>query len=209
MPKKNTLPEVDTYIANAADFARPILKKLRKLFHAASPKITETVKWGMPFFEHQGIVGTLGAFKHHVAFGFWKGSLLSDPHGVFTNGRSPKPMGVKVQSVAELPPDEVLLELIREAVALNEQGVTPPKPPRKKVAKPIVVPEILQTALAKNAKARKTFENFPPSHQREYIEWITEAKQESTRQRRLTTTLEWLAEGKSRNWKYETRKKSG
>ena len=198
---KHTLPEVDAYITNAADWARPILKRLRKLFHAASPKIQETIKWGMPHFEHLGVVGMMGAFKQHVAYGFWKGKLLSDSHGLLKEGGSTTPFGLKVKSVAELPDDEVLLAYIREAISLNEQGVKLPKPP-KKPAQPIVVPPDLRAALKGHAKARETFENFPPSHQREYIEWLTEAKQEATRQRRLATTLEWLTEGKSRNWKY-------
>lgn len=197
MPKR--LPEVDAYINKAPDYARPILKRLRKLFHAASPKIEESIKWGMPHFEHQGIVGMMAAFKQHVTFGFWKAKLLSDPHGSLKGGTTP--MGTKVKSLDDLPSDEILLTLIREAVALNEQGVKVEKKPVKKKPR-ATVPADLKAALAKNAKARKTFEELSPSHQREYIEWLNEAKQQATRQRRLATTLEWLVEGKSRNWKY-------
>ena len=198
---KNKLPEVDAYIDEAPEFARPILKRLRKLFHQASPKIHEAIKWGVPFFEYLGIVGMMAAFKHQVGFGFWKGKLMSDPHGVFAEGGGMTPNGTKVKSVAELPDDEILLEYIRAAIALNEQGVALPKPARKKAAKP-KIPDDLRDALAANPKARETFENFPPSHQREYIDWLTEAKQEATRQRRLAKTLELLIEGKPRNWKY-------
>ncbi len=198
---KNTLPEVDAYINDAAEFARPILKRLRKLFHLASPKIQESIKWGLPHFEHLGIVGMMAAFKHHVGFGFWKGKLMSDPHGLFKAGSGTTPHGTKVKSVAELPDEEILLAYIREAMALNEQGIALPKPARKKAVKP-KIPAELRAALAANAKARETFENLPPSHQREYVDWLTEAKQEATRLRRLATTIEWLAEGKPRNWKY-------
>ena len=72
---------------------------------------------------------------------------------------------------------------------------TAPKPPLK-------TPAAFATALKKNRKAQANFDAFPPSHKREYIEWITDAKQEATRERRIDTAVEWIAEGKQRNWKY-------
>lgn len=200
MGKKN--PAVDAYIAAAADFARPILGRLRRLFHEACPAIEETMKWSCPHFEYRGIVGGMAAFKQHVRWGLWKGNLISDPHGVFADtGRLTMRDG-KVTDVSQLPADAILLEYLRAAVALNEQGV---KVPKKKPAKkpPLVVPDYFRAALKKNKKALATFEAFSPSHQREYVDWVAEAKQEATRQKRLATALEWLAEGKSRNWKYE------
>lgn len=187
--------EVDAYIAKAQPFSRPILMKLRELFHAASPAIEEEMKWSHPHFVCDGIVANMAAFKQHVAFGFWKSSLMSDPHG-YLKGRE------RLTSLTDLPPDKVMLAYIREAVDLNQSGVKMAKP--KRAPKPeIDVPADLQAALKKNAKARKVFESFSPSHRREYVEWISEAKQDATRQKRLATTLEWLAEGKSRNWKYK------
>ena len=198
----NKNPEVDVYIDDAPEFARPILKRLRKLIHKGCPQIVETIKWGMPSFDHHGIVIGFAAFKQHVGFGFWKAKLLNDPHGLLENAQQASAMGVKVRSMDDLPDDAILVEYVREAALLNEQGVKLPKPKRKAVKLP-AVPEDLQVLLKQNAKARATFETLSPSCQREYIEWITEAKQLATRLRRLATTLEWLAEGKSRNWKYE------
>lgn len=200
---KNTLPEVDAYIERSADFAKPILKRLRKLFHQASPQIHEEIKWGAPHFVQQGIVGMIAAFKQHVSWGFWNAKLMPDPHGLLQAAEAPTSFGFKPKSLADLPSDEVILDYIRAAVALNEQGIKRPAAKRKPVAK-IEVPKDLRAALKQNPKALATFEAFSPSHQREYIEWITEAKQPATRERRLATTLEWLTEGKSRNWKYKS-----
>ena len=199
---KNASPEVDAYIARSAEFARPILKKVRGLFHKACPGIEETMKWGFPHFEHKGIVGSMAAFKQHAAVGFWKGKLLTDPHGLFQGMKSHSMSLCKITDVRQLPADRILLEFIRQAVALNDAGVKAPAR-KKPVRKPLlVVPDDLLRALKSNKKAGATFDGFPPSHQREYVEWITEAKQLETRARRLATTLEWLTEGKPRNWKY-------
>ena len=193
-------PAVDAYIAKSADFARPILKRLRVLMHKACPKVEETIKWGVPHFEYQGVIAGMAAFKQHAAFGFWKRRLIKDPAGFFSKGESGMG-GRKIRSMDELPSDTVLLGYIREAVALNEQGVRVPRSTRKKP--PVKAPPYLAAALRKNAKARKTFESFSPSQQREYVEWLTDAKQEATRERRLATAIEWMAEGKTQNWKYQ------
>jgi uncharacterized protein YdeI (YjbR/CyaY-like superfamily) len=206
MGKKNA--DIDKYIARSAAFAQPILKKLRALYHKACPQIEETIKWGFPHFEYKGVVGSMAAFKQHAGFGFWKGGLMRDPEGLFKAVRSMTMSACKITDVSELPPDRVLVAYIKEAVALNEQGVKLPKPKRTGKKKPVVVPDYFRAALERNKKALATFEAFSPSHQREYVEWVMEAKQEATRERRLATTLEWLAEGKSRNWKYERKKKS-
>lgn len=201
-------PEVDKYIAKSANFAKPILRKLRALYHKACPKIDETIRWGFPHFEYKGVVGSIAAFKQHAGFGFWKGGLMRDPEGLFKGVGSTSMSACKVRHVSELPADKVLIAYIQEAVALNEQGIKQPKPRRNGKKKPVVVPDYFRAALKRNKKALATFEAFSPSHQREYVEWVTEAKQEATRERRLATTLEWLAEGKSRNWRYERKTKS-
>jgi uncharacterized protein YdeI (YjbR/CyaY-like superfamily) len=199
---KNSSPEVDAYIAQSAEFARPILTKIRGLFHRACPEIEETIKWGFPHFEYNGIVGSMAAFKRHACFGFWKEKLMSDPHHLFNGAGAAAMNAAKITDLAELPPDKVLVEYIREAVALNEAGVK--MPPRKKPARkaPLVVPDDFLALLKKNKRAFPAFEAFSPSHQREYVEWITEAKQQATRQKRMTTAIDWIAEGKPRNWKY-------
>ena len=204
MPFKS--PAIDAYIAKAAPFARPILKKLRTLFHKACPQVTETMKWSFPHFEYQGVLGSMAAFKQHVSFGFWKAALMNDPKGLLKGVGNTSMAAIKVSSLDELPSDGTLLAYIREAVRLNEQGVKIERPKKGK-AKSVEVPAYVVAALRKNKKAKATFEKFSPSHQREYVEWITEAKQEATRQKRLATALEWLAEGKPRNWKYMTKRK--
>jgi uncharacterized protein YdeI (YjbR/CyaY-like superfamily) len=144
----------------------------------------------------------MAAFKQHATFGLWKASLLPDPRGLFAGGDDSSMGRAKFADVSELPPDAVLVEYFRAAVALNEQGVKVAKPKRK--PKPEAkVPADLSAALKKNKKALATFEGFSPSHRREYVEWITEAKQEATRQKRVAQAVEWMAEGKSRHWKYQ------
>jgi uncharacterized protein YdeI (YjbR/CyaY-like superfamily) len=192
---------IDAYIAKAAPFAQPILAHLRKALHEACPEVEETIKWSMPFFQLDGRpFANMAAFKQHCAFGFWKG------RNVVGEETSDEAMGQfgRLTSVSELPTKKVLAGYIKKAVEQHRVAATAPRaraPAPKKP--PAEVPADLAAALKKDAKARKTFEAFSPSHQREYIEWITEAKREETRAKRLATTLEWLAEGKARNWKYE------
>jgi uncharacterized protein YdeI (YjbR/CyaY-like superfamily) len=201
------IPEVDAYIDRAQPFARPILKKLRTLFHKACPRLEEKIKWGMPSFEYKGLLGGMAAFKHHVSWGFWKASLLNDPKGIMKSSASSPMSGGSPKELSELPDEDYILDLVRQAVVLNDRGVKIPK--RSGKPKPAAkVPPDLLAALKKNAKARATFEQFSPSHRREYIEWITEARQDETRKRRLAQAIEWMAEGKPRNWKYMNAKKS-
>jgi len=197
---------VDAYIAKSAAFARPILTHLRALMHTAHPKIQETMKWGVPHFEHKGIVAGMAAFKPHAAFGFWSQRLLKEKLGKDADMLFPKNAesgmgGRKFISLSEVPSDALLIRAIKAAVALNKDGVRPKRELKKK--RPVKPPTYLVAALRKNSKAKKTFEGFAPSQQREYVEWLTEAKQEATREKRLATTIEWLAECKQRNWKYQ------
>ncbi|HVV05741.1 MAG TPA: YdeI/OmpD-associated family protein [Puia sp.] len=197
-------PRIDAYIQKSADFARPILEHIRKLVHKAYPNVEETVKWGMPFFMNNGaILCNMAAFKEHCAFGFWNAPLLKDPEGIL-HVKEKNAMGHldRITSKKDLPADKILIAYIQESAALNEAGikkVVPKKAPKKELP----VPEELAAALKKNKKAQATFEGFSPSHRREYIEWITEAKTDATREKRIATTVEWLTEGKSRMWKYE------
>ena len=200
----NTDPRVDAYIAKSAEFARPILHHLRKLVHEACPAASETVKWGMPFFEHNGgLLCNMASFKQHCAFGFWNASLLKDPKGV-VQVKNKTSMGhfERITSLGDLPPDRTILSLIKEAASLNEKGIKKPAP--KKTPKPeLPVPPALAAALKKNKKAKTYFDETAPSNRREYIEWIAEAKTEPTRDKRVATAVEWMAEGKSRNWQYK------
>lgn len=192
-------PRIDAYIARQADFARPILDHLRGAVHAACSEAGETVKWSMPAFMYKGeILATMAAFKEHATFGFWRGSQ------VLGDGREQlDAMGQfgRLRSVADLPEPDALRELIKKAMDLTDSGV---KPVRNKTAKgDLTVPEDLQVALGENGAARATFDGFPPSCQREYAEWISEAKRPETRTKRVAQAVEWMAEGKKRNWKYE------
>jgi uncharacterized protein YdeI (YjbR/CyaY-like superfamily) len=198
--------EFDEYIAKSAKFAQPILKKMRDLFHQACPQIEEKMKWSFPHFEYKGIVGSIVAFKNHVSFGFWKAKLMSDPHHLFVeNSDSPMNMS-KLTDVSQLPSDQVLLGYIREAVTLNEQGAKLPARPKKPRQEELKMPDYFMAELKKNKKALAVFEKFSPSNKREYVEWLTEAKQDATREKRLATAIEWIAQGKPRNWKYMKKK---
>lgn len=193
---------IDTYIERSAEFAKPILKHIRSLVHKACPDVEETIKWGFPHFDHKGIVCSMAAFKQHCAFGFWKASLMKDPEGVLKIAER-NAMGHldKITSVKDLPADKIMIEYIKEAARLNEEEVKLPAK-EKKEKKELTVPDDLAMALKKNKKAQSTFEKFSPTNKREYIDWLTEAKTEATRIKRLETAIEWMAEGKIRNWKY-------
>ena len=201
MPEKDI--RIDNYISKSAAFAQPILKHLRQLVHKACPGVEETMKWSFPHFDYKGSMCSMASFKNHCAFGFWKGAIMKDSDGVLhEQGNSGMGSLGKITSLKDLPNDKTLIAYIKEAIQLNEDGVK--LPPRKKTEqKDLLVPSSLATALKKNKKAQTVFEAFSPSHKKEYIEWITEAKTEETRNKRMATALEWLAEGKSRNWKYE------
>ncbi|MFP5470054.1 MAG: YdeI/OmpD-associated family protein [Bacteroidia bacterium] len=192
----------DEYIAKSAEFAQPILRYFRDVVHEVSPNITETIKWGMPHFEHKGVLCGMAAFKKHCAVFFHKAVLIQDKHKVFssTENTSMGQLG-KITSLKDLPKKEILKDLLHQAIILNEQGIKVEKKIKPKAE--VKIPEDLQKLLQKNAKAQQIFHDFSPSHKREYIEWIREAKRPETREKRLATTIEWLTEGKSRNWKYE------
>ena len=201
MGKKN--PGVDAYIAGAAPFARPILKHLRKVVHAGCPDVAETLKWSFPHFEYKGLLCSMAAFKAHATFGFWKGSLLI-AGGKGLGKSEEKAMGQfgRIVSLADLPGERTLIALVKRAAAFNDEGVKAEARSRPRVPRPVEAPAYFMTALRKNRKALGTYQAFSPSHKREYVEWVTGAKTEETRQRRLATAVEWMAEGKIQNWKY-------
>ena len=203
MGKKDA--RVDTYIAKSPDFAKPILTYLRDVVHEGCPDLVETMKWSTPTFDHQGILCSMAAFRQHCVFGFWKAPLLTlDGKPLVKKMESGAGQFGKLTSVTDLPAKSKLLKLVKDAARLNESGVAMKRPPRA-AARPVQVPDDLTRALHKNAKARAVFTAFSPSHKREYVEWIVEAKTPETRQRRLETALEWMGEGKPRNWKYMRR----
>lgn len=192
-------PRIDAYIEKAQYFAKPVLIHLRELVHATCPDVKETMKWSMPHFEYKGMLCGFASFKQHCTFGFWKQSLMESDE--FSETKTAMGSFGKLTSLKDLPSDAVMKKLIKQAMKLNDDGVKVTKPKRE--MKELVIPNTLLEALAKNGKAAETFDNFPPGSKREYAEWITEAKTDATRDKRLATTIEWLSEGKRRNWKYE------
>ncbi len=206
MPEEQIDPRVDLYIEKAAPFAQPVLTHLRNLVHQACPRATESVKWGMPFFLQKGIVlSHMAAFKQHCAFGFWGPEMKKV---LATDGLvSSKAMGSlgRITGLRDLPADKLLLRYMCQAAEFVESGRRKKSIDRKpKAAKPPVrVPAELSAALKKNKLAAKAFERFSPSCRREYVEWIWAAKRQETKERRVAQAVEWIAQGKSRNWKYE------
>jgi uncharacterized protein YdeI (YjbR/CyaY-like superfamily) len=195
---------VDAYIAKSAEFAKPILEHIRELIHKTVPEVEEKIKWGMPSFEYKGPFIGIAAFKKHTALGFWKVSILRE------KGILPKPTDnasgsmVRIESMKDLPKTSTLVKWFKEAKKLNDEGVKvvrKEKPSHER--KGYKMPGYFAKVLAKNKAAKKTFEDFSPSHKREYLEWIVEAKTEETRTRRMTKAIEMLTEGKSRHWKYQ------
>lgn len=202
----------DEYFAQSGEFAQPILAKLRKVIHKACPDVVESIKWSAPFYEYQGILMGLGAFKAHVTLSFWRGKEMSDPAGIFDGKARESLEIVRLESLKDLPTERVLAGYVKEAMAINERGQTPAgkqakqtaaKKQAKKAAKKVPsAPDDLLTALKVNKTAAKTFEDFSPTNKKEYVEWITGAKREATREKRVAQAVEWMAEGKPRNWKY-------
>ncbi|MDH0866377.1 YdeI/OmpD-associated family protein [Mitsuaria sp. GD03876] len=194
-------PRVDAYIDRAAPFAQDLLRHWRATVHAHCPDVVETIKWGFPNFTYRDKILTgMAAFKAHCSIGFWHGQAA-----VGADHAKDGAMGDfgRLTSLKDLPSKAEQKAILKRAMTLIEDGVKA-RPARPATPKPPPeVPEDLAAALRANAAARKTFEGFPPSHRREYIEWIVEAKKAETRERRLAQTVEWLAEGKPRNWKYQ------
>jgi len=189
---------VDAYIARSQDFAKPILTYIRETVHDVCPDVKETIKWGMPSFDYKGPFISMAAFKQHASLGMWKSKLI------FGNQGQREAMGNfgRITSVRDLPPKKTFVGYIKKAMALNDQGVKVQMRKSSGPAKPLKVPAVLASALKKDKKAQAGFDAFPPGQRNEYITWITEAKTDETRDKRLATAIEWIADGKPRNWKY-------
>ena len=192
-------PRIDTYIANARPDARPLLKEIRAAVHAACPDVSETVKWRTPTFEHKGIMLGMAVFKSYTTMGFWKSKLMRQR--LSAGDQKALDQAGQVKNGDALPPRAALVRLVKVAAALNEEGLVQPRVMRKRA--PLKTPPYLTAALKKNPAALMQFNAFAPSHRREYIEWIVDAKQDATRERRIAQAVEWIGQGKGRNWKYE------
>lgn len=203
MAKK--IKQIDDYIARSADFAKPVLNHFRELVHKVCPDVEEKMKWSMPYFDYKGsMMCFMASFKEHCAFGFWKASLFSNGKELVEKAKSEEAMGHfgKVKSLKDLPKDSVMTKYIKEAMRLNDEGVklnTKQKPG----SAAIEAPDYFMKALRKNKAALATFQNFAPGNKKEYVLWIMDAKTDETREKRLQTAIEWMSEGKTRNWKYQ------
>jgi hypothetical protein len=195
-------PAFDAYIANAQPFAQPILKKLRTLVHKAVPEVSEELKWSTPHFTYKGMFCGMAAFKAHCIFGFWKHGLL--PKADLKNGAALGAFRSKITSIDDLPSDAAIIKLLKAAKKLNDNDV---KAPKRKVTRAkdrvVTVPPAFLRAIKANKKAHAAFDGFSYSHRKEYVQWIADAKRDETRDRRIAQAIDWMAEGKSRNWKYE------
>ena len=194
-------PRTDAYIAKSADFAQPVLEHLRAVVHAACPQVEETIKWGFPHFMYKGMMCSMASFKAHCAFNFWKAELLMAEEA---NREAMGQFG-RIASIKDLPSKKVLAAYVKQAMKLNDEGVQSPARAKPRAAEPRVleIPDYLVAALKAMPAARKHFDAFTPGKKREYVDWLTEAKTEATRLRRLEQAVEWIAEGKAKNWKYE------
>jgi len=183
---------IDDYIASAQPFAQPVLRHFRKLVHTTCPDVVETIKWRMPFFEYKGTMCHMAAFKQHSVIGFWKASLFKDQSLVIT-AQSEVAMGHlgKITSLKDLPSDKKLIGYIKEAMQLNEAGAKLPKNSTTSTSTP-ELPDILVTAFRKNKKAQQLFEAMAPSHRKEYINWLNDAKKTETQERRLAKMMDTL-----------------
>jgi hypothetical protein len=199
-------PRVDAYIARSADFAKPILTRLRKIVHQGCPEVVEEMKWSTPHFGYKGMFCGMAAFKQHCIFGFWKHALIAR-HAKGAMRRGVEAMGQfgRLTSLDDLPADAVMIALVKEAKRLNDEGI---KPSKRKVTpekdRVLAIPAYFLQAVRKNKRALATFQAASYSFRKEYVVWVADAKAEETRARRLATAVEWMAEGKGRNWKYET-----
>ncbi len=202
MAKKEKL--IDAYIAKSAAFAKPILEHLRKLVHDTCPEVEEKMKWSIPHFDYKGeMMCSMAAFKQHAVFGFWKATLMKDK-ALHEIAKSEVAMGHlgRITSLKDLPADKKIIGWIKEAMKLNDEGkkLVKVKPAEKKE---LMVPDYFIKAVQKNKKALAVFEAFTQGCKKEYVQWITEAKTEETRNKRLAQAIEMMAEGKKRNWKYQ------
>ena len=197
--------DVDAYIAKSAGFARPILEHMREVIHSACSDVTEKIKWGMPFFDYgDEMMCHIAAFKQYAVLGFWKGSIMKDPI-LRENASSESSMGHlgRITSLKDLPSDKKLTAYIKEAMKLNDDGIKVDRKPKSTEKKELTVPDYFQKAINKNKKAKTIFDAFAYSHKKEYVEWITEAKTDATREKRISSAIEMMQEGKSRHWKYQ------
>jgi uncharacterized protein YdeI (YjbR/CyaY-like superfamily) len=194
---------IDDYISQKAPFAQEIFLQLRNTIHHAVPEITESIKWRHPCFESNGLLCAIAVFKQHVNFSFFKGKLLNDTAEIFALTENNELASLKLKTLSDIPTDDILINYLQQANVLNSANKSQKKKTLRKDKSSLIIPNDLTAALASNPMAKKTFNAFSYSKQKDYIDWLTSAKRASTRSSRLITAIEWIKEGKSRHWKYE------
>lgn len=202
MAKKD--PRVDAYIKKAQPFAQPILTHLRNLIHEVCPDVEETIKWSFPCFDYKGPFCSMASFKQHAVFGFWKAEIMKDAEILMATAKSEVAMGHmgRITSLKDLPNDKKFKAYLKEAMRLNDENIKLPSKTKSTEKRELEIPDYFTSALKRSKRAKEVFDSFSYSNKKEYVEWLTEAKTETTREKRLETALEWLAEGKVKNWKY-------
>lgn len=194
---------IDQYISSQAPFAQEIIIHLRNIIHQSSTDITEAIKWRHPCFESNGLVCAIAAFKQHVNFSFFKGKRLNDSANIFSKSDNNELAALKFTVLNDMPADDILINYLQQAIALNNSSNVKKQQATRKDKADLKIPDDLASALAENPKAKEVFANFSYSKQKDYIEWLISAKRATTRATRLSTAIAWIAEGKSRHWKYE------
>lgn len=204
---KNIDPRIDSYIEKSAEFAKPILRHIRNFVHEVCPDLTETIKWGMPHFDFNGPFCFMASFKEHCAFGLAKGKALNDTQGILelANKSAMGSLG-RIRSLEDLPNQNILRNYLLLAMEINLKPKEKTEKKEKKVVEQLPIPDYFLAEMEKYPDVKSNFEKFRNSHKNEYILWLEDAKTEATRQRRLIQTLEWIAEGKNMNWRYEKKK---
>ena len=195
--------KVDAYVNKAAGFAQPILQHLRSIVLDTCPEAEEDIKWGTPHYSYKGDhLCMMAGFKNHCSFSLYKAEFMKDEK-ISESVKAGKKFGYmdKLTSLSDLPAKKILVALIREAMALNAQGVKKVKPATDK-PKLLAVPDYFENALQGNPKAKDVFYTKSDAFRKDYLVWITGAKTEDTRQSRIDQSLEWIAEGKKRFWQY-------
>lgn len=201
---KNFDQKVDDYIANSEDFAKPILTHLRKIIFDTCPEAEEAIKWGTPHYAYKGDhLVMMAGFKNHCSFSLYKAEHMADKQ-IAESVKAGKKFGFmdKLKALSDLPAEKVLVAYIREAMTINEKGIKKEMPKSDK-PKIIETPDYLIAALNTNKKARSVWDEKSNAYRKDYLVWITDAKTDATRQKRLEQSLEWIAEGKGRFWQYE------
>lgn len=199
---ENYNTKVDEYIEKSQDFAKPILHYIREIVHAICPDTEEAIKWKFPTFMYKGkILCSMVSFKQYCSLGFWLHDEMKTLKNIETDVEKTNMFSLgKIMKIEDLPSKPLLKKMILEAMELTDMGVTLKKASPSKTE--TEVPDYFQNALQHNKKASEIFIKGSPSFRKEYINWITEAKTEATRNKRMEQAIEWISEGKARNWKY-------